>query len=228
MTPSQQADDHLERGLYAAPLTKTEMAYRQIRREIIEGSLSPNTVIDQEALAIRLGLSTTPVREALRLLESENLVINRRHRNTVVTPLNYDLLEETYAVRLSLDPLAVAIAAAKATVVDREFIRTFGNQAAPDPTPIETLHANRRLHRAIYAASGNSVLTQVLDALWDRCDRYRMVTLQNDTQVKIAHDEHHAIVNAVLAGRAETAAALMRDHVAESLERIRSEPRIPQ
>jgi DNA-binding GntR family transcriptional regulator len=226
--PSQQADDHLGRGLYATPLTKTEMAYRQIRQEIIEGLLGPNTVIDQEALALRLGLSTTPVREALRLLESENLVINRRHRNTVVTPLDYDLLEETYSVRLSLDPLAVAFAAVKATDAEREFIKTLVHQELPDPTPVETMHANRRLHRAIYAASGNSVLTQVLDTLWDRSDRYRMVTVRNDTHARIAHHEHHAIVDAVLAGDAETAAALMRDHVGESLQRIREESRTPQ
>ena len=77
----------------------------------------------------------------------------------------------------------------------------------------------------IYAASGNAVLTGVLDTLWDRSDRYRMVTLHNDTHARVASDEHHAIVEAVLAGAADKASALMRDHTADSLARIRSESR---
>ena len=65
MNPGYDGSPAATQGLYAAPLTKTEMAYRHIRREIIEGVLSPDTVLDQEALAVRLGLSTTPVRIAV-------------------------------------------------------------------------------------------------------------------------------------------------------------------
>lgn len=225
MTWISEADDLLRAGLYTTPLTKTELAYRQIRQEIIEGKLKPNSVIDQEALAERLGLSTTPIREALRLLESENLVINRRHRNTVVTPLDYDMLEETYVVRLALDPLAVSMAAQHATETDRELIKKLAEEVHELGTPDENLHANRRLHRAIYAASGNTVLTAILDTLWDRTDRYRMVTLGNETQAQIAEHEHQSIVDAVLAGDARRASRLMREHVGSSLPRIRAAAR---
>lgn len=212
-------------GLYATPMTKTELAYQHIRREIIEGVLKPDTVLDQEALAERLGLSTTPVREALRLLESEHLVTSRRHRNTVVTGLDPDMLEETYAVRLSLDPLAVSLAAAKATEPDRELIARLARHRPDDTDPVENLNQNRALHRAIYAASGNATLTQILDTLWDRSDRYRMVTLGNENHVQIAHHEHHDIASAVLGGDSEKAATLMHDHVAHSLQRIRTAAR---
>jgi DNA-binding GntR family transcriptional regulator len=207
----------------ALPVTKTDVAYRQIRKEIIEGALPPDTVIDQETLAERLGLSTTPVREALRLLESEKLVISRRHRQTVVTPLNFELLEETYAVRLNLDPLAVSMAAVHATETQRELIRELARADWTGATPAQQLHANRELHRKIYSASGNSVLTEILDGLWDRTDRYRMVLLTNAADALIAHDEHSAIVQAVTAGRVEVAAELMREHVAESLKRLRTD-----
>jgi DNA-binding GntR family transcriptional regulator len=209
-------------GLYATPLTKTELAYQHIRREIIEGVLSPDTVLDQEALAERLGLSTTPVREALRLLESEHLVTSRRHRNTIVTGLDPNMLEETYAVRLSLDPLAVRLAATKATESDRELIARLARHQADDAGRVENLNHNRALHRAIYAASRNTTLTQILDTLWDRSDRYRMVTLGNENHAQIADHEHHEIAAAVLAGEGEKAAALMYDHVAASLQRIRA------
>jgi DNA-binding GntR family transcriptional regulator len=216
------ADGDLEPARYSAPLTKTEMAYRQIRKEIVEGLLRPDTVLDQEALADRLGLSTTPIREALRLLETENLVISRRHRNTVVAPLDLVLLEETYAVRLVLDPLAVGFAAVNAREPERAAIRAFFDNEIANPRPSAALHANRRLHRMLYSASGNSVLISVLDTLWDQTDRYRMVTLHQDGVLGIASDEHHAIVDAVLAADAAKASALMRDHVADSLARLRS------
>jgi DNA-binding GntR family transcriptional regulator len=208
-------------------LTKTELAYQQIRHEILVGELGPETIIDQELLAERLGLSTTPVREALRLLESENLVISRRHKNTMVTPLDYGLLEETYAVRLELDPFAAATAAAQASEEEREEIRRLGRMSEEGTAPIEMLHTNRELHRAIYTASGNSVLIHILEGLWDRSDRFRMVTLNNSAHVRIADDEHADIVDAVVGGDGEKAARRMREHVQDSLDRIRREFRDP-
>lgn len=225
MSPMYESSPLVQPGLYAVPLTKTELAYRHIRREIIEGVLSPDTVLDQEALAERLGLSTTPVREALRMLESEHLVISRRHRNTVVTPLDYDLLEETYAVRLSLDPLAASMAAVKASAQDRELMDRLADEEPADKSPVTYLTLNRTLHRAVYSASGNSILTQILDTLWDRSDRYRMVTLGHEEHIQIAAGEHRAIVDAVLAGDGAKAATLMHDHLAESLQRIRTSAR---
>src|ERR1700691_6318732 len=96
-------------------LTKVDVAYELLRNEIFQATLAPGTSLDQEAIASRLGLSTTPVREALRRLESEKLVISRSHRDTIVAPVSLDLVEKTYAVRLSLDPVAVGLAADKAT-----------------------------------------------------------------------------------------------------------------
>jgi DNA-binding FadR family transcriptional regulator len=122
----------------------------------------------------------------------------------------------------------VAFAAVKATEAQRELIRLLAHQPVLYATPIENLHANRRLHQAIYSSSGNSVLARILDTLWDRSDRYRMVTLRNDTHVQLAHHEHESIADAVISGNAETASRLMREHVGTSLQRIRSEPRPPR
>jgi DNA-binding GntR family transcriptional regulator len=215
----------IEGWVHPTSLTKAEVAYHQIRQEIVEGRLVPNTVLDQEALAVRLGLSTTPVREALRILESEGLVVNRRHRNTVVAPLDFELLQETYVVRLSLDPLAVSLAAEEATDAERAAMRAAVANVESDAEPRAARRANRRLHRAIYSASHNGVLIQTLETLWDRSDRYRLLTLHNAQHAHEANDAHQAIVEAVVARKASTAAALMRDHVSESLERLQAERR---
>ncbi|WP_194292996.1 GntR family transcriptional regulator [Streptomyces smaragdinus] len=201
-------------------LTKTEIAYKIIRKDIVEGVLRPGMIIDQEALAVRLGLSTTPVREALRLLESEDLVISRRHRNTVVAPLDLEQLKDTYNVRMELDPKAVALGARVATPEQRKEIKKLLVLAEMDQTPVEGLHSNRAMHRAMYSSCGNAVLVQILDNLWDRCDRYRVATLRDEEQVKVAIDEHRLIVDAFVAGESEEAARLMLEHVSASFERI--------
>lgn len=212
-----------------APLTKADMAYRQVREEIVEGIMAPGAAIDQEALAARLGLSTTPVREALRRLESEGLVVSRPHRDTIVAPLSLQQLEDTYAVRLALDPLAVEIAARDASDDDLGALQELAEKAAAaaESDPVTQMYQNRNLHRAMYRACGNAVLIQTLDTLWDSSDRYRLTLLRGDRTIgSQAHAEHSAIVRAMVERRAGDAAALMREHVAGSLERVKKAPAV--
>jgi DNA-binding GntR family transcriptional regulator len=203
-------------------VTKTDLAYTQIRQKILDGELAPGTSLDQEALAQWLGLSTTPVREALRRLESERLVVSRAHRDTIVAPLSRDTVEEVYTVRLSLDPLAVALAAARANGAERARIVALSRENPVKDDVISNVSHNRHLHRAIYAASGNAVLIEVLDSLWDLSDRYRLIISKDSMVIKAAHEQHSAIVAAVVEGDPDRAADLMRGHLATSLEQIRS------
>jgi DNA-binding GntR family transcriptional regulator len=201
-------------------LTKTDMAYWQVRQEILDGRLAPGTSLDQEALAVRLGLSTTPVREALRRLESERLVVGRAHRDTFVAELSPQVLEDTYAVRMNLDPLAVSLAAKNATPEDLEFI---GELAREEPAgdPAKQLRHNRALHRAIYYSCGNDVLSEILDQLWDRSDRYRLITIREERDPGKLRGEHMEIADAVTARNAKLAAKLMTAHITKSYELIR-------
>lgn len=212
-------------GRFPVMLTKTDMAYWQVRQEILEGTLPPGTSLDQEALALRLGLSTTPVREALRRLESERLVVGRAHRDTVVADLSLEVLEDTYVVRLTLDPLAVSLAAKEASDAQLEAMATQANKQASDD-PVGRLHHNRELHRVIYTACGNKVLIEVLELLWDRSDRYRYITITEEGHEHSPHDEHMAILDAVTSRDGVRAAQLMRDHVERSLQTIRQSPQI--
>lgn len=204
------------------PVTKTELAYLQIRQKIMEGDLPPGTSLDQEALALSLALSTTPVREALRRLESERLVVSHAHRDTVVAPLSADTLEEVFNVRLQLDPLAASLAAVHADDAERENIRALSRRHPPEDDPVNSVYFNRYLHRSIYAASGNTTLVEILDSLWDVSDRYRMIISMSVAGLTEVGEEHPAIVSAVTDGSPDRAAKLMREHVAASLNQIRA------
>jgi DNA-binding GntR family transcriptional regulator len=201
-------------------LTKTDLAYWQVRDEILDGTLPPGTSLDQEALAARLGLSTTPVREALRRLESERLVVGRAHRDTFVAELSQELLEDTYAVRMNLDPLAVSLAAKLAKPEELEAIAELA-RVLPSDDPTEQLRHNRALHRAIYTACGNDVLIEILDLLWDRTDRYRLITIKQEHDPAGQRGEHVEIADALTARNGRLAARLMTAHLTKSYEVIR-------
>src|SRR5271170_359132 len=91
--------------------SKSGWAYQTVRGMILSGDLPAGSSIDQQALAARLGISTTPLREALRRLEAEEYVLARDHKEMrVAPPISFEVVENLYAVRLLLDPYAAKLA----------------------------------------------------------------------------------------------------------------------
>jgi DNA-binding GntR family transcriptional regulator len=200
--------------------TKTEAAYADLRARILDGSLAPGVSLEQSIIAQEYGISTTPVREALRRLESEQLVVVRPHYGPRVADLSVDELHHLFAVRLELDPLAAELAADAATEQEVAAIRA--RVEAPFRTTAERVPANREFHRSIYEACGNPVLIQVLDSLWNRCDRYRFLLLRDEDSGDVhRHDaEHQAMAEALEAGDGRVLRGLVRDHVERSYHQI--------
>ena len=202
--------------------TKAEVAYELVRERLVRGELVPGSVIQQGALARELGISTTPLREALRRLMSDGLVELDAHRDARVTPLTAEEARDLVELRRSLDPLAAGLAAERRTRQDLELIRQTAHDLAPlraDPRAAD-LATHRRFHVAIYSASHNQLLVQALDGLWDKADRYRRLALEGgrtDEDLDRTHDEHLALVDAIAAGDSETASAVMLAHVDASL-----------
>ncbi|MGH9056083.1 MAG: GntR family transcriptional regulator [Acidimicrobiales bacterium] len=199
------------------PATKADAAYRKLRRRIIDASLVPGSRLDQELLATTLGVSTTPLREALRRLEAERLVERAAHRQVVIAPLSRREFRELYEIRLELDSLSVALAARtgrRSDLLDAE-----RHLAAPN-LPREGLQFNRAFHRALYAACGNAVLIEVLDSLWDRSARYRFFLIRDPEEPTVAAREHRRLLALTAAGDAEGASSLMRRHLQRSAAQI--------
>ena len=130
-------DDSMSLGVERPALqttTKAEAVYLEIRARILTGALSPGLQINQEALAASLGVSITPLREALRRLEMEGLARLEAHRTVVIAPLIGRELDELYVIRMELDALAAGLAAAKASDTQVLLIGTLARRkAVKDP-----------------------------------------------------------------------------------------------
>jgi DNA-binding GntR family transcriptional regulator len=199
--------------------TKAEAVYQELSARILDGSMQPGSTVRQETLAGALGVSITPLREALRRLESDGLVILEAHRTLTVAPLSAAEVRELYAVRLQLDPFAAGLAAqmASAAVLDR--IELLARRPMKT-TARARLKTNREFHQAIYYAAGNRTLAEMLDRLWDRTDRYRMIVVQVESEERKVEREHREIATALRARDVALSTRLMHDHVAETLRLV--------
>jgi DNA-binding GntR family transcriptional regulator len=201
---------------------KSDLAYSRIREGILSGEFEPGTALQQNQLAKTIGISTTPLREALRRLLSEGLVELDAHRDARVAALTAEEARDLVEVRLSLDPLAASLAAQRRTKDDIAVMRETLDSVKPlqsNPT-VYDLASHRAFHQAIYEASHNDLLISTLDALWDKADRYRRLGLEvvRSQEERDQKDrEHHDLFDAVLRGDSEGAAEVMRQHISTSL-----------
>jgi DNA-binding GntR family transcriptional regulator len=200
-------------------LTKAEAAYLALRERILEGSLPPGSTINQERLAADLGLSITPLREALRRLEAEELVTLSAHKIVSVVPLSWRELHELCVTREQLDPLAATLAASKGTDQEAQTITALAAQPR-GPELRGRLSAHRQFHLSIYAASHNKVLAGILGQLWDRTDRYRSIVLRDRDFDHSTAAEHMEIAEAIRGRQGSTAADLMHHHVEQALRSV--------
>lgn len=205
----------------AAAMTKAEATYLQLRERILDGSLEPGHTINQERLAADLGVSITPLREALRRLETEDLVTLSAHKIVSVLPLTWQELHDLCVTRQQLDPLAASLAATEATDQERTTIAdiAFG----PRPADLRgRLTAHREFHLAIYQASHNRVLGGILSQLWDRTNRYRIAVLRDRDFDQSTGKEHRKIAKAIHDRDGAAAADLVRHHIDEALRTFES------
>jgi DNA-binding GntR family transcriptional regulator len=208
--------------------TKADGAYLELRNRILNGTLQPGSRVDYAELSASLGVSITPLREALRRLEADHLVIRNAHRDVVIVPLTREEATELVAVRRELDLLAARLAAGAMTrdelATARELIAGQDEGEAlrylrDAGIPVAVggmLSVNRAFHRMVYCGSHNQVLIQYRDALSTRTERYVIMARQVNTIPAQTYRLLHEKLLAALAARdAEAAADLMQVHYRE-------------
>jgi DNA-binding GntR family transcriptional regulator len=201
--------------------TRSEMIVESLKSAIFSGQLRPGQVLVERKIAEQLGVSKTPVREALIVLERSGLVAVK-NRSIAVRSLSFTDIRHVYEERVLLEPWAVVDSARfdKVFAAARQALDEARRHAMAGDNAARAL-ANRRFHRGMYASSENNFVVHALDSLqdltalavvgvlWERWPRW-------ETEAT----EHEAIYSAARSGDAQGAAKLMREHISASIERV--------
>lgn len=204
-----------------------DLAYERIRGLVLSGELAPGTRLGQVELAERLGISRTPVREALRRLGGEGLVEGHSNRGFRVADLGLDAVLRRLEVRAILEPGIAALAAGRRTERDLGLMREAiaGEEAARDG--IEAHDASRGFHIALARASGNEEIVRVIESLW-LVEVGRRLLFRRSAEPDWQHQdvsEHREVLAAVYEGRAADAERLMAGHVRRAVHHWEPERR---
>lgn len=194
------------------------------------GSLAPRTRVSERGLAAQLGVSPAPVREALRRLEMEGLVITLPRRGTLVADFGPGQLEEMGRIRVALESVAAGLAARNATpeAIARLAGQLDAMRAATEAGDAARLaEANTRFHEMIRDMAGNAMLETTLRSLrgYDRVGRQRSLAAPGEFARALA--EHTELLDALRLGDQDRAELLMRAHGLRSLQSATQHPAEP-
>ena len=203
----------------------SDKAYRTLRAEIVDWQLPPGTVLAEVEQSERLGVSRTPLREALSRLTADGLVASQAGRGLVVTDVSVDNIRELFEVRSALEEQAVRLAAERGDpAVFAELERAFRAAPAllqrPDPARHDYYELVDRLDEALDEAVANPYLVAALHSLRTHLVRIRRLAKDDVARLASAAAEHATIVHAIAARDAELAASALQVHLHHALDHV--------
>jgi DNA-binding GntR family transcriptional regulator len=206
--------------------SRTEAVLDALKHAILTGRLPPGQALVENELAAQMGVSKTPVREALKTLAGAGLVTMSPYKGATVRTVDDVLAHSVYDIRLLLEPeavrRAVGIAVAAAGTGGDGHWRGAADaldRADQCTDRADRSLANRDFHRALYVGCGNELMVGILDGLRDQTALVSAVVWNRTPSWEQEAAEHRAILDAVLAGSGAQAAALLREHIAAFVER---------
>jgi DNA-binding GntR family transcriptional regulator len=205
--------------------TLSNQVFEKVRDRILSGALAADAPIRQDALALELGVSKIPVREALSKLESDGLVASHPYRGFVVRPLSREEAEDVFDLRLKLEPDATALGARRAdadaqaaaqaalAALDRAL-----RAHAPDVG-----RRNREFHLALVRPAGRDVTVQTIERVLTLAERYVSVHLGPRGRSDRARREHQDLLEAWLKRRETTVRKKTEQHINATLRDLRAQ-----
>lgn len=192
-----------------------EIVFETLREAIILGRLKPGERLMEIQLAEEMGVSRTPVREAIRKLELEGFVVMVPRKGAYVAGISVKDIVDVFEVRAALEGLAAGLAAERITSEEMDLLER--SLLKINVTGGENIDAvvegDVSFHDIIYRASRNQRLVQIITHLQEQLLRFRMTSLSQPGRMKIALDEHKKIVEAISDRNVELAQALAREHI---------------
>lgn len=197
--------------------------YQQLQEAILAGNIAPGTTLVQHELAQRLGVSRTPVRDALERLTRDGLVVRSNGGRVYVAELSLEDLREKYQVRRSLEGLAAYLAAERITQKDLDRLAQILDDMRDAVDKSDTAEVTRngsQFHAIITAACGNEFLKQLLGDLTNSIRRYRSTAVDIPGRSEESLSEHETIYFALKDRDGQKAEHTMRDHVRQSQKQL--------
>jgi len=191
--------------------SRTAHVLETIKAGILNGQFKPGATLVENDLASQFGVSKTPVREALKTLESSGLVVIRPYIGTTVRELTVDDALAIYDMRLLLEPEAVQRAVAAGSDFSDAAQALARATTAKDASTRSS--ANRDFHRGLYSGCGNPLVVHTLDGLREQTALVSASSWARSPSWEEEAREHAAILDQVLVGNAEDAATLVRRHI---------------
>ena len=196
--------------------TVTHQATEALRERILRGVYADDTPLRQDALAAELGVSRIPIREALRQLEAEGLVVFNPHRGAVVSSLSVDAIDELFELRAQIESDLVrrAVVGTTSEHISRakEILNAY-EAAFRDGEVTEWGKLNWEFHSTLYAPAERPFTMAIIQRLHQQSDRYLRMQLVLTHGESRAIDEHRAILAAVAAHDVKLASSLMKQHI---------------
>ncbi|MDG1371589.1 MAG: GntR family transcriptional regulator [Paracoccaceae bacterium] len=190
--------------------------HERILDAIDAGDYPPGARLLETELAETFGVSRTPVREALRRLESQGVVTHEARKGAVVASLDYNQLGELYAVREVMEGLAARLAARFASPAEVQLLRDMIAKDRQETDPSKLAQANKRFHRQLHLASHNRVLSRTLDPVRRSLALLSGTTFTAKERPEQSNDEHERIVEAIAARDENGADQAAQAHIASA------------
>ena len=208
----------------AQKISRTVDAYGQLKEEIRSNRFPPGGMLTEPEIAIRLGMSRTPVREALIRLESEGLVQLIPRRGAKILPIRAEDMREIYEILTALEPEAAANLASRTLATD--LISPLDNATSEMEEALKMNDLDRwadaddRFHQMLLEINGNHRLIGFVSSLYDQAHRARMVTLRLRNWPVKSTEEHRQIVEFLRAGNADLVRDAFRKHRIRAMDEL--------
>lgn len=193
-----------------------EMVYEELKMQILTGGIVPGTRMMEVELAEEMGVSRTPIREAIRKLEKEGLVTIEPRRGAYASRISTDDMVEILEVRQDLEGLAAYLAASRMSEENLSELRQVAegyNKAVKDGDMTSMISHDTRFHRLIVDSCNNKILVHMVEQLQEMVLRFRYIYYDNFKRAEHMPAEHRAIMDAIADGNADKAREAADTHI---------------
>lgn len=200
----------------------------ELRTAILHGVYPPGTRLRQEELASQYGASRVPVREALRILESDGLVTTVANAGAWIARLSLDECVELYQVRERIEPLLLRYSLPQLDHTQIDRLAELSDQMRRTDDVEQFLELDREFHLGSYAGAGTTFLGPTVERLWNTTQHYRraFTRLLDPDSHRILHDEHHMLVAAIREGDSDEAERVLIGHIRRTRRQLARHPEV--